>query len=147
MPSSASWSSAVGSGVGHQLLREDEFLGEDAGREQPAHLGEVSIAVLDLADQFVGQVLDLPGHALAEGGKEAVRVADRRVLLRQPPCPVPHGHYSVPVHDHAAFPAGACPLASTLTAVMSWLTLRRDRPNRSAMARWLSGCPAATDAA
>jgi hypothetical protein len=26
-------------------------------------------------------------------------------------------------------------------------TLRRDRPNRSAMARWLSGCPAATDAA
>jgi hypothetical protein len=31
--------------------------------------------------------------------------------------------------------------------VASWLTLRRDRPNRSAMARWLSGWPAATDAA
>ena len=30
---------------------------------------------------------------------------------------------------------------------MSWLTLRRDKPNRSAMARWLSGAPAATDAA
>jgi len=34
-----------------------------------------------------------------------------------------------------------------LTLVTSWPTLRRDRPNRSAMARWLSGAPAATDAA
>ncbi|MGD0240872.1 MAG: hypothetical protein ABSB59_11170 [Streptosporangiaceae bacterium] len=37
-------------------------------------------------------------------------------------------------------------LSGSLTLVTSWLTLRRDRPNRSAMARWLSGCPAATDA-
>jgi hypothetical protein len=42
--------------------------------------------------------------------------------------------------------AGRWPLLSALTLVMSWLTLRRDRPNHSAIARWLSGVPAATDA-
>jgi hypothetical protein len=35
--------------------------------------------------------------------------------------------------------AGMWPLLSTVTLVMIWPTLRRDRPNRSAMARWLNG--------
>ncbi len=97
--------------------------------------------------EVVGQVIDLPGYFLAECGEEALRVADRGVLLGQPSRPVPLGYHAVPVHAHAPVPATRWPLLSTLTLVMSWLTLRRDRPNRSAMARWLNGCPAATDAA
>src|SRR6202035_2991026 len=48
---------------------------------------------------------------------------------------------------HAASLSGWWPLPDAVTWVTSWLTLRRDRPNRPAMARWLSGCPAVTDAA
>jgi hypothetical protein len=47
------------------------------------------------------------------------------------------GQLGVPVHLHTAFPANRWPLLSIVTSAMSWLTLRRDRPNRSAMARWL----------
>jgi hypothetical protein len=47
---------------------------------------------------------------------------------------------------HAALPRRS-PLPSPVASAMSWLILRRDRPNRSAMARWLIGAPAATDAA
>lgn len=100
-----------------------------------------------LADEFVGQVVDLPGYFLARRGEEALRVADRGVLSRQPSRPVPLGFYPVPVHAHAACPASACPSLSTVTLAISWLTLRRDKPNRSAIARWLSGAPATTDAA
>ena len=50
-------------------------------------------------------------------------------------------------HSHAASLPGRWPLPDAVTWTTSWLTRRRDRPNRSAMARWLSGCPAATDAA
>ena len=45
---------------------------------------------------------------------------------------------------HATSFSGIWPLPDTVTWVTSWPTLRRDRPNRSAMARWLSGAPAAT---
>src|SRR3984893_3573936 len=48
---------------------------------------------------------------------------------------------------HAASLSGWWPLPDAVTWVTSWLTLRRDKPNRQAMARWLSGCPAVTDAA
>jgi len=48
---------------------------------------------------------------------------------------------------HASSFPGVCPLPDAVTWVTSWPTLRRDRPNRPAMARWLSGAPAATDAA
>jgi hypothetical protein len=141
------WWSAASSGSGSTRWGKVEFLGDGAGSEQPANMGEVWVAPPDLADEFVGQVIDLPGCFLAERGEDALRVADRGVLARQPSRPVPLGDHAVPVHAHAAFPASAWPSLSTVTLVMSWLTLRRDRPNRSAMARWLSGAPAATDAA
>ena len=57
------------------------------------------------------------------------------------------GSLVVPLPAHAASLSGRWPLPDAVTWATSWLTLRRDRPNRSAMARWLSGCPAATDAA
>ena len=44
-------------------------------------------------------------------------------------------------------PPGRWPLPDAVTSATSWLTLRRDRPNRPAMGRWLNGVPAATDAA
>ena len=50
-------------------LGQDEFLGNGAGSEQPTHMGEVRVALPDLADQFVGQVIDLPGCFLAERGE------------------------------------------------------------------------------
>ena len=57
------------------------------------------------------------------------------------------GRLVVRLHAHAASLPGRWPLPDAVTWTTSWLTRRRDRPNRSAMARWLSGCPAATDAA
>ncbi|GEM_PF-3573270 len=58
-----------------------------------------------------------------------------------------HGVSSSLFMPHATSFSGIWPLLSTVTLVTSWATLRRDRPNRSAMARWLSGCPAETEAA
>jgi hypothetical protein len=57
------------------------------------------------------------------------------------------GQLGVPVHLHTAFPANRWSLLSTVTSAMSWLTLRRDRPNRSAMPAGSSGAPAAIDTA
>ncbi len=48
-------------GVWQDTLGEDEFLGHRMGREQPTHVGQVTIGLADLADQFVGKVIDLPG--------------------------------------------------------------------------------------
>src|SRR5436189_6135284 len=53
----------------------------------------------------------------------------------------------VRLNAHAASLSGWWPLPDAVTWAMSWLTLRRDSPNRSAMARWLNGEPVATDAA
>lgn len=39
------------------------------------------------------------------------------------------------VGGHAAPPSLAWPLPDAVISATSWLTLRRDRPNRSAMAR------------
>ena len=51
------------------------------------------------------------------------------------------------LHAHPASLLGRWPLPDAVIWATIWLTRRRDRPNRLAMARWLSGCPAATDAA
>jgi hypothetical protein len=65
---------------------------------------KVLIAPPDLADQFVGQVIDLPGYFLAERGEEAVLVADGSPLFRQPSRPVPLGYHGVPVQCSCSLP-------------------------------------------
>ena len=90
------------------------------------------------------------GQCAPERGEVGIQVLDLLIPRRPEPGPqelAPPRQLVVRLHAHAASLSGRWPLPDAVTWVTSWLTLRRDRPNRSAMARWLNGCPAATDAA
>src|SRR5260370_21209160 len=83
-------------------------------------------------------------------GQVCIQVLDLLVPGWPDPGPqelAPPGQLVVPLHAHAASLSRRWPLPDAVTWVTSWPTRRRDRPNRSAMARWLIGEPAATDAA
>ena len=73
--------------IGEGLRLREHLLGEDdlprpgAGLRQAAGPLQVPLARPALAGDLSGQLIDLPGGLLAQGGEEPVRVAERRVLL------------------------------------------------------------------
>lgn len=102
------------------------------------------------ARQLLGQLTGPQGQCSPECGEVGTQILDLLIPRRSEPGPqelAPLRQLVVRLHAHATSLSGRWPLPDTVTWATSWLTLRRDRPNRSAIARWLSGAPAATDAA